>query len=373
MSRYRGVLTRESVHSAKLLLEKHPGLSEILGKDWLKSTLVSGRRMDKTPPLFWYLANPSLNQRFAESLIYLSEQSSNPKFVSELKIQMDASTLNGRLRELETYFHLSRDKKLDVVWQPTVTVGSHTYSPDLLINTDPLIYLEIVTLNDPELNVRQGKVINLLQEKINRLRKNPFSIILHFKTAFDWELVKPVVSFIRKKVLELAASSVDKHQIAFEWNGKTLITANLYRVEGKGGLGGYIGPGGSISPGGRLKGTILEKIKKQQLPPKGNHMNGLVIFLDSFAANFFDLDSAILGQHAITFSTLRSNAKPRYIHQPNGVISHELWQKSGVNLVDFFLATKLKDYGYFRKDSSRILFDDRIKGRRKFLQSRLLK
>ena len=362
---FKGVTTKERIDQGYELLSKFPKLESYFGKEWLNILLQPGIETENVHPMYWYLTNSLINERLARALKMLAETSASyNKFIDELKSAKTHGEFIGSLREVETYYIL-REKGYDVTWKPKIKVGDKILSPDILINWEIPIYLEIFVIVDSDADSMEQKAEQLVQVGINKMEENSFAISTSYKQIISSEDVEPILDFIRGEIptIKILSGEIEKRTLQKE--GKDLVRIDFHKIDG---LKGWIGGGGpmrSIDDSGRIKNKILDKIQAFQLPKKEStrHLNGYLIFLESSLSSSYSVATAVLGQETISFPVpMQDNVdvgrEPILGRAGNGVVHHNSWNETIAANLDFISSTTNSNGEILGKNSFLLINED---------------
>lgn len=341
---FKGRTTKERVQEGNKLVSKFPQLNSYFGEQWLNSLLQSQIEVENIHPMFWYLTNSLVNERFAYALTRLANESNAcKKFISELKSAKTWASFISSVREVETY-HILREKGYSVQWKP----GSKgVKSPDLLINESIPIYLEILTIVDSEADTKEQETHRMVQVGINKMDENPFAISTHYRQIVSIQDVDQILNFIKTELPLIRIQSGETERRSLKREDKIIVDIDFHYIEGIHGWCGGGGPARNIDDAGRIKKKILDKIQGFQFPKKGddNHTNGYLIYLESMLSDAHSVAAAVMGQETISFSlpapaASADSREPMFGRDKNGAIHHQSWDKTIAENLDFVASTK---------------------------------
>lgn len=381
---YTGTVKLAHTKVVDQLFGKHPLLKELIGEQWAQNNLVVGKNLKEMQPLFWYLANPELNEWFAEVLSFLvKEERGYKRFVDQIKNEPDGQGVSGLIREVGAYYHFKKIKGYDVRWHPKIVVDGKLYNPDLQIRANGMVInLEIFSVGSSVHDRAEQSVYDELHSQLNLIEENPYLISVEIKDRVYHDMIPKLISFVKEQLPNISIQKNESFECAYSENGDEVVNfkfmtldVNNPRKKSRGGLLSYIAPARSINPGGRIKSKILDKIEEIQLPPRSdNHLNGYLIFLEHVIATpDVDLPVAVMGQLTLTWKQGDVDSKPQSGRAPNGVLHHQAWlENKAYEHVDFFLGAKTKSNEPLIKKHCHLLWDEKIKTKSEDLTDVLL-
>lgn len=363
--KYTGSVMADYLNAAEASFAKYPRLNEIFGADWVKNLLQGGQLVSEVPPIFWQFARPEDDSFVKVIFDFIDEDpKSRKRFIEQLKAEQDESIVRGLLRELQAYHHIRFTKKQNVQWRPIAAVSGKDYHPDLKIDGDRPLYIEVFSVGKSANEIREDRIYDQLHASINKIENNPYPISLFTNRPIGADSVPKIVQFITDIIptLDIRSGNTQRVNYAEDNGGAIEILFHARVPERDGAVLGYSRGVRHIVDDARIKNRILSKLDNIQLPPKvadSRHVNGYLIFLDTFmASDFFQFLNAILGQQAITFSAGKPDST--WTHVQNGIIHHPKWRDGAAATVDFFLGVIAKPSEPLTKENCKILVAEEI-------------